>query len=116
MTHQLLIVDDDAPYRRALMRWFRHVDNVTVTEAASGEEALELVEGGYIPTAVLSDYNMCRMDGLALLAALRLLFPEIPLVLCSGRLEAVESCEGQGITGFLKPAGNAEIQAALGLA
>ena len=65
----LLLVDDEAPIRSALRRFFTR-RGWTVTEAADGEHARALLldcpttGGGY--DAIISDMHMPRLSGLAL--------------------------------------------------
>src|SRR5216684_6318157 len=51
--------------------------------AASGEEALELLNGGIEPgvIVILSDINMPEMDGLQLLGEIKERFPDLPVMM-----------------------------------
>ena len=60
MKAQILVVDDDPSIRRVLRRTFEHHGYV-VTEAASGPEALLLLPG---PDAVVCDVLMPEVSGL----------------------------------------------------
>jgi DNA-binding NtrC family response regulator len=66
---RVLIVDDDEPTRLGLAELVRAWGFVTES-AANGEEALQLVTT-FRPSIVVTDLVMPRMDGLALLKALR---------------------------------------------
>jgi PAS domain S-box-containing protein len=58
----------------------------SVTEASSGEEALELL--GQQPfDLVISDQAMPRMTGVQLMAAIRERWPELPMILATGYAE-----------------------------
>jgi signal transduction histidine kinase len=65
----VLIVDDD-PIVRSLMRATLEVDGYDVIEAGDGEEALCLYESGR-PQLIVADVVMPRMDGFALCRELR---------------------------------------------
>ena len=51
--------------------------------AASGEEALGLLNGGIEPQliVILSDINMPGMDGIALLGEIKTRWPELPVMM-----------------------------------
>ncbi|MCH8031158.1 MAG: response regulator, partial [Bacteroidetes bacterium] len=66
--HSILIVEDNQALRRLLEYRIGKVYNVRTAE--HGEAALKLVDEG-IPDLIISDIMMPRMDGFALLAALR---------------------------------------------
>ena len=69
MSVKILVVDDEAAARRGLVSllsgWGYEVE-----EAGDGQEALEKAVAG-MPAVVISDLVMPRMDGDALLKALR---------------------------------------------
>jgi two-component system KDP operon response regulator KdpE len=69
MSARLLVVDDDVAIRTALAADLT-LDGYEVVCAADGEEALELF-GRLAPDLVLTDLAMPRLDGLALVRALR---------------------------------------------
>lgn len=68
-TKTLLIVDDEACVTFMLARRFRELGYEVMT-ADNGEEALELAMA-HPPTAVISDFQMPKKDGLDLARALR---------------------------------------------
>jgi DNA-binding LytR/AlgR family response regulator len=64
----VLVVDDEAPARRRLVRMLRDVPDVVVSgEAACGASALEAIEK-LNPDVLLLDIEMPELDGLALAA------------------------------------------------
>lgn len=67
-SHSVLIVEDNQTLRRLLE--YRIGKHYNVRLAENGETALALVDEG-IPDLIISDIMMPRMDGFALLAALR---------------------------------------------
>ena len=83
---QLLIVDDEPDLRWVLRGLFEDED-FDVTEAGDGQEALELLgeaaREDRLPDVVLSDMRMPRLSGHELLGELRKLHPNLPVVLLS---------------------------------
>ncbi|MBD3243226.1 MAG: response regulator [Chitinivibrionales bacterium] len=75
----VLIVDDEPLARRVLGRMLER-KGYTVHEVGSGEEALGLLESTPVDV-VMSDIQMPRMDGFALLAAVKERYPHIRRVL-----------------------------------
>lgn len=79
MTH-ILIVDDN-PLDRELARGLIDAHNGWHGEYASnGVEALEHLEAS-TPLAIVTDLQMPELDGLALVRAVRRLYPSIPIIL-----------------------------------
>ncbi|HEX7214997.1 MAG TPA: sigma-54 dependent transcriptional regulator [Methylomirabilota bacterium] len=83
MPLKILIVDDEEPARQGLTallgRWGYDVD-----EAADGQEALAKAAAG-LPSVVLSDLVMPKMDGLELLRALKTDVPFASVILLTGQ-------------------------------
>jgi DNA-binding response OmpR family regulator len=92
---RLLVVDDDAAIRASL-RDALTADEVHVSEAADGREALDLVLAGRVDV-VLTDVRMPGVDGLELLRRVRALAPAVEVVLMTAwddpevRLEATRA-------------------------
>ena len=82
---RVLVVDDEAPLRRALERLLRH--DFDVTTASSATAALELLgrdRGAPRPFALLiTDLQMPERDGLWLLHETQRLYPSVGRVLIS---------------------------------
>jgi CheY-like chemotaxis protein len=57
------------------------------TVAASGEEALAQIQAGLKPDLVLLDMNMPGLGGEGTLPRLRSLFPRLPIILATGRVD-----------------------------
>lgn len=78
---KILYVEDEPELRDHIGYALRlHIDSVTT--AANGKEALDLIRDNP-PDVVLSDVRMPVMDGLELARILRQEFPELPVVLCT---------------------------------
>lgn len=69
MAHSVLIVEDDAPIRRALVDKFTK-EGYTATGAEDGEQGLAMAREGH-PDAIVLDLLMPKMDGLTMLKHLR---------------------------------------------
>jgi CheY-like chemotaxis protein len=83
---RVLVVDDDElvmSSTRILLELLGHM----VTGVASGEEALERLASGLVPAVVLLDMNMPGLGGAETLARLRLLHPDLPVLLSTGRVD-----------------------------
>ena len=80
---RILIVDDNKmglSARRSVLEAVGH----TVTTAPSGVEALEMFMAGNVFDLVVTDYKMPKMSGVELIAEIRKISPNLPIVLISG--------------------------------
>lgn len=86
----VLLVDDDAMYRRALTAFLDATYDIDVVgEAASGEEAIELAERLH-PDAAVVDVAMPEIGGLELAERIRAVLPEVAIVLVTGNVGGVD--------------------------
>jgi len=113
---RLLLVDDDELVTKSTQMMIEVLGHSIVT-AASAEEALEALQGGLVPDAVILDMNMPGMGGAGLLPALRALCPAAPVLLATGRvdetaLRLVETHPGMAL--MAKPFSMGDLQAHLG--
>jgi DNA-binding NtrC family response regulator len=83
MSVRILVVDDETAARRGLASLLSGW-GYTVEEAADGQEALEKAVAG-LPSVVLTDLVMPRLDGHALLRALREEAPFAAVILLTGQ-------------------------------
>ena len=78
--YQLLIADDDEGFREVLRSifapWF------SLFEAASGEEAFEIVECEHVDI-ILLDMNMHQMTGLDTIRIVKRIDSRLPCILCT---------------------------------
>jgi PAS domain S-box-containing protein len=97
----LALVADDEPGVRDLLRTFLEGAGFQVIQALDGVEALDLfqVHGGQLALVVL-DGAMPRMGGVAALSRMRLVRPDIPVLLVSGW--GVEEAP-EGVEALAKP-------------
>jgi len=97
----ILIVDDEAP-QREMIGGFLKKQGFDVVLAASGQEALEVVRRGPVDL-VLTDLRMSQMSGVELLAEVKKLNPEIPVVVMTayGSIESAVSAMKAGAYDYL---------------
>src|SRR5438552_15801782 len=77
---RILIVDDEEPIRDFVSAMLNSA-NFVCTQAASGNEALALLDSREEYELMLSDLMMPGMDGIALLEATKERFPDMPVVM-----------------------------------
>lgn len=65
-----LVIDDSRTVRMVIKRILT-AGGFEVTEAGHGQEALDVIDGGYLPHIALVDWNMPVMDGLEFIKAVR---------------------------------------------
>ena len=80
----ILIVDDEDPVRE-VVAWMLQEAGHDVFEAADGEQALHFLHRHGPVDLVLSDINMPGIDGMELCLKVRQEWPQIPVLLISGR-------------------------------
>jgi CheY-like chemotaxis protein len=86
MSVSILIVDDEPDVADLFRQRFRREarqGTYVLHFAASGEEALDKLEGAIEPQliVILSDINMPGMDGLALLREIKTRWPDLPVMM-----------------------------------
>lgn len=69
MSSTVLIVDDSA-MMRMMVRRALHAGGYRIREAGDGQEALEMLRAEPLPSLVICDVNMPRMNGIELLQKL----------------------------------------------
>jgi two-component system, NtrC family, nitrogen regulation response regulator NtrX len=79
----VLVVDDESNIRRMLVRLLES-EGYSAREAADGAAGVRAVEAE-APDVVLLDLAMPNMDGMTALTALQERWPDIPIVMMSGR-------------------------------
>lgn len=89
---QLLLVDDDAPLRTVLARFFEF-NQFAVRTAADVPEARRLVHER-VPDLILLDVNMPGESGLSLLRWLREQHPHMGIIMLSGARDTVDRVVG----------------------
>ena len=82
MSARILVVDDD-PESRSLVRTALERESFSVLEAGDGAEALEVVASG-CPDLVVLDVNLPSVGGFDVLAQMRLVH-SVPVIMVTGR-------------------------------
>jgi signal transduction histidine kinase len=110
----VLVVEDDAMVRAAVTETLRDL-RYQVIEAADADAALAMLDYGITADVVLSDVMMPgTMDGVEFAAATRGRFPELPIILTTGRLDALGGRPlPPGVSVLRKPHSRSGIAAAL---
>ncbi|MGH8262888.1 MAG: sigma-54-dependent transcriptional regulator [Steroidobacteraceae bacterium] len=101
---RVLIVEDDAALREALTDTLNSA-GYSVVSAADGTEALEIFAREAI-TVVVSDVAMQPMDGQALLAGIKRLRPDVPVILMTAYgtiAQAVTAMQRGAVDYLVKP-------------
>ena len=88
----ILLVVDDEPDVRFLVQIIASQQGHEVIEAADGVEALEILESRPVD-AVVTDFNMPRMNGVVLRDRIRARWPELPVLLWSASRPPVHEGE-----------------------
>ncbi len=99
----VLLVDDEAYFRKFVGAVLRKEGVGKVVEAPNGREALDLFNVAK-PDMVILDINMPHMDGVDTLKALRPLAPDMPIVMLTSVADemVVEQCVNEGATYFIR--------------
>ncbi|HSI93375.1 MAG TPA: response regulator transcription factor [Jiangellaceae bacterium] len=91
---RVLVVDDE-PNIRAVLRGYLEADGFAVAEAGDGEAAVRAVREA-APDVVLLDVMLPGIDGLAVLRQLRT-FTDVYVILVTARAEEVDKLVGLGV-------------------
>jgi DNA-binding response OmpR family regulator len=91
---RVLVVDDE-PHIRAVLRGYLEAEGFDVVEAADGQTALDEVRA-HSPDLVLLDVMMPGLDGLEVLRRLRT-FSDVFVILVTARAEEVDTLVGLGV-------------------
>jgi PAS domain S-box-containing protein len=101
---RVLLADDEQTLREVGQRMLEQVGYVVET-ARNGEEALDLVRSAGVPfDLVILDWNMPRMGGREACRAIRVLRPELRVILASGLAETapLEELRADGFIGVVQ--------------
>ena len=103
----VLVVEDEVIIRLHLADYLREAD-FTVLEAATGDEALEVLRFSNLVAVVVTDFNMPgATDGLSLARQARALHPGIKIILVSAQIVPGAATVADAV--FCKPCDPAEI-------
>ncbi len=98
----ILIVDDSAVDRTLAGKLLEREDDVELSFATNGREALDSIEATR-PDVIVSDLQMPEMDGLELVAEVRRNYPSVPVILMTakGSEESATEAIKIGAAGFV---------------
>ena len=96
MKAQVLIVEDDAVFRRGLARMFS-TEECDVAQASDGEQALKSISD-VLPDLVICDLRLPGLDGLGVLAHLKQIDAMAPFILVTAyaSVELIAAAKAQG--------------------
>lgn len=115
MAKSLLVVDDSSTMRLMLQGAFEG-EEVDITLAEDGLDALNKAKAGFVPDLVLTDVNMPNMDGITLTRELKALpeYADIPVIIVTTESDQSKKAEGKeaGAMGWIvKPFDDAKLKA-----
>ncbi|MGG4553876.1 helix-turn-helix domain-containing protein [Paenibacillus humicus] len=117
--YEIMLVDDEKGIRnsiKAKIDWEAAGFRI-VSEASSGNEALQLLEQGPLPQLVISDIRMPQMDGIEFIRICKKKYPLLRTVVLSGYsdFDYLKSAIQLGVKDYLlKPVARAELNELLG--
>jgi len=98
----ILIVDDEPNVLWFISKVCHPMGYETLT-AGSGVEGLRVIqECGEKLDLVLLDLNMPGMSGIEMLRSLRLLYPDLPVIILTALHDKQDECEKHGIDAFIR--------------
>lgn len=111
----VFIVDDSATMLMSL-KGTLEISGFKVDTASDGELALSKLQQGLKPDLIITDINMPRMDGIALIREARKLLRFVPILALTTESQQGKRDEAKknGATGWLvKPVGGADLLAVI---
>jgi len=115
---RILVVDDE-PSVRAVVRVMLEKGGYEVLEAEDGATAIEAINTGenrLLVDAVICDLRMAKINGLEAMAYFRCAYPHVPLIVLTGYpdTELAVSCLREGVVDYLvKPVDGDRLRAAV---
>jgi CheY-like chemotaxis protein len=98
----LLLIEDDSDLRKVIQEAVE-IDGYQVTLAYNAEEALALLNDGYLPTVIMCDITLPHMSGLDFLKQIRknIFWSRIVIIAMSGTEKMQQAALDAGATYFL---------------
>lgn len=89
---QVLLVDDEPDIRALVSLVLQRLGGFTVRAASSGQEALDVLRGGYMPDIILLDVMMPGMDGVQTLAEMRAMptIEKLPICFLTAKIQPAD--------------------------
>jgi two-component system LytT family response regulator len=112
---RVIIVDDEAPARRKIVRFLKEEPGVEIVgEADSGEAAMQAIEE-HAPDLIFLDVQMPGMDGFEVVAALSAMGPDAPQIIFTTAHDkfALRAFDVHALDYLLKPIAEDRFRAAL---
>ena len=99
---RVIVVEDDTQFRIALGLTLRRLGVEVLAEIPDGQAALEWLRGEH-PDLILTDCQMPRLDGIALVKRLRARGDHTPVIMISGQTEEqiIEIALKAGVSQYL---------------
>jgi two-component system response regulator len=113
---QVMLIEDDAVLRRAMVTFCRSTGIEVLVDCGDGLEALEALRH-LNPDLILTDCQMPRMDGIALVRHLRARGDLTPVIMISGQQDAhiIDLARQAGVNLYLpKPLSTEDLRGAIG--
>ena len=110
---KVLLVDDDDLIQSAVQMILEGLGYEAVSTAQSGEEALAMLAAGVKADVVILDMNMPGLGGVGTLPLLRAMYPGVPVLLSTGRVDQTAldlAAAHPGVSLLPKPFGIRELQ------
>lgn len=98
----VLVVDDEQSVQASVADLLRAI-GCSATAAASGEEALRLMNGAHLYDVVLCDIVMPRMNGIEFARRAGAAHAETPIVLMTAHADTVDAVIEAGAVPLMKP-------------
>ena len=98
----VLVVDDEQSMQASVADLLRAI-GCSATAAASGEEALRLMNGANLYDVVLCDIVMPRMDGIEFVRRAGASHPDTPIILMTAHADTVDTVVAAGAVPLMKP-------------
>ncbi len=108
----LILIIDDSPFQRALMRDVAQAEGYKVVEARDGSEGLQMINS-HTPDCILTDLLMPKMGGIELLKTINEKGCKIPAIVVTANIQrrVRKQCMELGAWGFIeKPINGDELK------
>jgi len=112
LTARVLLVDDDPDVRQVVAAMLRELGH-SVSEAGTGDDALDMIERGAGLDCLITDYAMPRMSGEELRRRVEQLRPQLPVILLTGYADVAAVATATNTRVIRKPVSSPDLAAAV---